>query len=87
MIELYQRIIVGYRCKIPMRWIPLQNMNTKRWLLCVLYDDCLSYDVTEIESENVEKILTYAAYMNDGITGNIDSVTLEQLSKLKNRYI
>ena len=69
-----------------MRWIPLQNTNTKRWVLCVLHDDCMSYDVTTIESEHVEEILTCAAYMNDGITGNIDSATLEQLAKLKNKY-
>ena len=69
-----------------MRWIPLQNINSRKWVLCVLYDDCMSYDVTTIESEHVEKILTCAAYMNDGITGNIDSATLEQLAKLKNKY-
>ena len=69
-----------------MRWIPLQNMNTKKWKLCVIYDDCMSYDVTDIESEHVEKVLTYAAYMNDGIKQNIDSATLLQLSELKSKY-
>lgn len=69
-----------------MRWIPLQNMNTKKWKLCVIYDDCMSYDVTDIESEHVEKVLAYAAYMNDGITRNIDSATLLQLSELKSKY-
>lgn len=66
-----------------MRWIPLQNMNSRKWVLCVLYDDCMSYDVTSIESEYVEKILSYASYMNDGIIDNIDSVMLTQLKKLK----
>lgn len=66
-----------------MRWIPLQNMNSRKWVLCVLYDDCMSYDVTSIESEYVEKILFYASYMNEGIINNIDSVMLTQLKKLK----
>lgn len=69
-----------------MRWIPLQNMNSRKWVLCVLYDDCMSYDVTSIESEYVEKILSYASYMNEGIINNIDSVMLTQLKKLKKKY-
>ncbi len=69
-----------------MRWIPLQDINTREWKLCILYDDCMSYDVTNIESEHVERILSYAAYMNDGITEGIDSVTLARLTELKNKY-
>lgn len=69
-----------------MRWIPLQNMNSKKWVLCVLYDDCMSYDVTSIESEHVDRILSYASYMNDGFVDNIDSVTLTRLKKLKKTY-
>ncbi len=70
-----------------MRWIPLQNINSRKWVLCVLYDDCMSYDVTLIESEHVERILSYASYMNDGVTDNIDSATLVRLQKLKKRII
>lgn len=66
-----------------MRWIPLQNINSRKWVLCVLYDDCMSYDVTPIESEHVEKILSYASYMNDGVIDNIDPVTLARLQELK----
>ena len=70
-----------------MRWIPLQNINSRKWVLCVLYDDCMSYGVTLIESEHVERILSYASYMNDGVTDNIDSATLVRLQKLKKRII
>ncbi|RKI85915.1 hypothetical protein D7V83_02675 [bacterium 0.1xD8-71] len=70
-----------------MRWIPLQNINSRKWVLCVLYDDCMSYDVTLIESEHVERILSYASYMNDGVTDNIDPATLVRLQKLKKRII
>lgn len=70
-----------------MRWIPLQNINSRKWVLCVLYDDCMSYDVTLIESEHVERILSYASYVNDGVTDNIDSATLVRLQKLKKRII
>lgn len=69
-----------------MRWIPLQDTNTRRWKLCVLHDDCMTYDVTEVESEHVERILSYAAYMNGEITEGIDSAVLVQLSKLRNKY-
>ncbi len=70
-----------------MRWIPLQNSNTRRWVLCIIYNDCTTYDVTTIESEHIEKILAYAAYMNDGITDGIDSVMLARLAELKNKYV
>lgn len=69
-----------------MRWIPLQNTNTRNWILSVLHDDCMTYEVTDIESKHVEKILSYAAYMNHGITDGIDSVALERLSELKDKY-
>lgn len=69
-----------------MRWIPLQNVNTRNWILSVLHDDCMSYEVTSVESEHVEKVLSYAAYMNHGITDGIDSVMLVRLSELKDKY-
>ena len=46
----------------------------------------MTYDVTSIESEHVEKILLYAAYMNDGINGGIEAEVLEKLENLKKRY-
>lgn len=69
-----------------MRWIPLQDANTRKWKLCILYDDCMTYDVTDLESEHVERILSYAAYMNDGVKEGIDSDMISRLSKLKNKY-
>lgn len=69
-----------------MRWIPLQDIDTREWKLCVLYNDCMSYEVTNIESEHVERILACAAYMNDGIVEGIDSTMLARLSELKNKY-
>lgn len=69
-----------------MRWIPLQSISTRKWKLSVIYDDCMSYDVTEIESEHVEKILSYTAYMNEDIPDGIDPAMLTQLSELKDKY-
>lgn len=69
-----------------MRWMPLQNSNTRHWILSVINDDYTSYDVTTVESEHVERILSYTAFMNDGITDGIDSVTLARLSELKTKY-
>jgi len=39
-----------------------------------------------VESEHVEKILTYAAFMNDGIADGIDSAMLMRLTELKRKY-
>lgn len=69
-----------------MRWIPLQKAESKRWRLCVLYDDCMTYDVTTLESEHVEKIILYTAYMNDGVNNGIETEILQKLDHLRKRY-
>lgn len=69
-----------------MRWIPLQRADGRTWKLCVLFDDCMTYEVTSIESKNVDKILLYTAYMNDGINGGIEAEVLEKLECLKKQY-
>ncbi len=69
-----------------MRWIPLQKTESRKWRLCVLYDDCMTYDVTMLESEHVEKILLYTAYMNDGINDGIETEILEKLDHLRKQY-
>ena len=69
-----------------MRWIPLQKTENKKWRLSVLYDDCMTYDVTTLESEHVEKILLYTAYLNDGIDGGIETGILEKLDNLREQY-
>ena len=48
-----------------MRWIPLQNIKSKRWRLSVIHDDCLSYDVTDVEADNIDKIISCANFMNN----------------------
>lgn len=69
-----------------MRWIPLQNAQTKKWKLGVIHDDCKNYDVTELESEHVEKIVAYADYMNRGWKNGMNEKTLSQLEELKHEY-
>jgi len=69
-----------------MRWIPLQKTESRKWRLCVLFDDCMTYDVTTLESEHVEKILLYTAYMNDGISDGIETGILEKLDNLRKQY-
>lgn len=69
-----------------MRWIPLQKTDSKKWRLCVLHDDCMTYEVTTLESEHVDKILLYTAYMNNGINNGIESEQLRELDDLKKRY-
>lgn len=69
-----------------MRWIPLQKAESRRWRLCVLFDDCMTYDVTTLESEHVEKIILYTAYMNDGVNNGIETEILQKLDHLRKRY-
>ena len=69
-----------------MRWIPLQKTESRKWRLCVLYDDCMTYDVTTLESEHVEKIILYTAYMNNGVNNGIETEILKKLDHLRERY-
>lgn len=69
-----------------MLWIPLQKTDSRKWRLCVLYDDCMTYEVTRLESENVDKILLYTEYMNNSINGGIERELLRELDDLKKRY-
>ncbi len=69
-----------------MHWIPLQSMKSKKWLLCVLFDDCMTYDVTTIESDHVTEILHYAAYMNGGVGDGMEAGMLKKLNRLKREY-
>ena len=69
-----------------MRWIPLQKTDSRKWRLCVLNDDCMTYEVTRLESENVDKILLYTEYMNNSINGGIERELLRELDDLKKRY-
>ncbi len=69
-----------------MRWIPLQKTDSRKWRLCVLHDDCMTYEVTTLESEHVDEILLYTAYMNDGINGGINRELLRELDDLKKQY-
>ena len=69
-----------------MRWIPLQSMESKKWMLCVLFDDCMTYDVTSVESDHVTEILHYAAYMNGTADDSMGAEMLEKLDVLKREY-
>lgn len=70
-----------------MRWMPLQNVNSKKWVLCVRKDDCRTYETTDIASDSIEQISAYAAYMNQ--TANvmgIDTQMRRRLDVLKQQY-
>ena len=69
-----------------MRWIPLQNIMSKRWRLSVIHDDCLSYDVTDVEADNIDKIISCANFMNNEKCGSLDSYTFQKLLNLKKEY-
>lgn len=69
-----------------MRWIPLQSMKSRKWMLCVLFDDCMTYDVTTVESDHVAEILHYAAYMNGGAADGIGAEMLGKLDDLRRKY-
>lgn len=66
-----------------MRWVVMQSMKYKKWVLAVMNESCTAYEVTEIMSENPEKIIQYAEYMNEGKwETKLDEQTKEMLNEL-----
>ncbi|HIS25540.1 MAG TPA: hypothetical protein IAA57_01330 [Candidatus Pullilachnospira intestinigallinarum] len=68
-----------------MQWMPLQDMKTKKWVLCVMHSDHIHYERTEIVSDSIETILSCADYMNGRSDGSGLGM-LPGLKQLKEKY-
>ncbi|MGN0506289.1 MAG: hypothetical protein ACI4FZ_06990 [Lachnospiraceae bacterium] len=61
-------------------------MKHKKWVLAVTKEDYSKYEVTDIMSESVEKILPYVDYLNRGLETGIPADMRKQLDELKEAY-
>lgn len=70
-----------------LRWLVMQSLKHKKWILAVICGDFSEYYVTELMSENVELIIQYADYLNKGIIGSaIDQKRRKILDTLRETY-
>lgn len=70
-----------------MRWCVMQSMKHKKWILAVMNNDSTAYEVTDVMSDNVKKIIQYADYLNLVNSGKgIEAGMLERLEQLRLCY-
>lgn len=70
-----------------LRWLVMQSLKYKKWILAVVPRDFSEYQVTELMSDNVELIIQYADYLNKGVIGSlIDDKKKAQLEQVRERY-
>lgn len=71
-----------------MRWCVMQSMKYRKWILTVMSEDFTEYEVTDIMSDDVWRVVQYADYLNGKIPENIikDKSMLSTLDSVKERY-
>lgn len=70
-----------------MRWCVMQSLKYKKWILAVMNPDFTEYEVTDVMSDYVEKIIQYADYLNTGKGETaIEKPVLGKLEQLKLQY-
>ncbi len=47
-----------------MRWLVMQSTKHKKWVLALVCEQSGEYQVTDLMSENVNKVICYADYLN-----------------------
>ncbi|MDY3249608.1 MAG: hypothetical protein SOX32_04590 [Candidatus Choladocola sp.] len=68
-----------------LHWLVMQSMKHKKWVLAVMWGNFSEYRVTDMMSENVDKVIQYADYLNRGAIGpSLDQRSIAALEKLKN---
>ena len=71
-----------------MRWCVMQSMKHGKWVLAVMSDDFARYQVTDIMSDDVNRVVRYADYLNGKIPPEriTDKSLLEKLDAMEERY-
>lgn len=70
-----------------LRWLVMQSLKYKKWVLAVIRGDFSEYQVTDLMSDNVELIIQYADYLNKGTVGSsIDRKIRTLLEKVREQY-
>lgn len=69
------------------RWLVMQSLKHNKWVLAVMRGNFAEYRVTDLMSENVNKIIQYADYLNSGkADASMDRKSIVMLEKLKEEY-
>lgn len=69
------------------RWLVMQSLKHNKWVLAVMRRNFAEYQVTDLMSENVNKIIQYADYLNSGkVDASMDRKSIVMLEKLKEEY-
>lgn len=69
------------------RWLVMQSLKYNKWVLAVMRQNFAEYQVTDLMSENVNKIIQYADYLNKGtVDATMDAKSLIMLDQLKEKY-
>ena len=66
-----------------MRWCVMQSVKHRKWILAVMSEDFAEYEVTDIMSDDVNRIVQYADYLNGRIP---DKSVLSRLDSMKEKY-
>lgn len=71
-----------------MRWCVMQSMKYRKWILTVMSEDFSEYEVMDIMSDDVWRLVQYANYLNGKIpeNKNKDKSMLSTLDSLKEKY-
>lgn len=70
-----------------LRWLVMQSLKERKWILAVMCRDFSEYEVTGFMSDNPCIVIQYADYLNKGTCGTeMDSACREKLERLKKEY-
>ncbi len=70
-----------------LHWLVMQSLKHRKWILAVIRGDFTEYQVTDVMSENVDLMVQYADYLNNGKAGSsVDARCMAMLDSLKERY-
>lgn len=70
-----------------LHWLVMQSLKHQKWVLAVVQEDFVDYQVTEMMSANVELMVQYADYLNKGVvSGSMDAACIDRLETLRKKY-
>lgn len=70
-----------------LRWLVMQSLKYRKWVLAVMCRDFSEYEVTGFMSDNPHIIIQYADYLNKGkMSADLDHICREKLERIKSEY-
>ena len=72
----------------PVHFHVMQSLKHNKWVLAAVKGTFEEYQVTDVMSSNVELLVQYAGYLNDGtISAGLEPRQIEMLNQLKIKYM